>query len=132
MLRTGTVASLFISAALALGACAIDSSSGAGGKDESAQITSRSGLETYLRTTSPSPIDALSGVAKQRFLDGLVFTTDGLEHLDYAELEGLTPSGISDVLRLFGMETYTQTVLDAAAERAKHPVGDAKPPTLIP
>ena len=126
MLRT--MASLFVSASL-LGACTTDSAPGGSGKDETAQIASRVDLDTYLQTASPSPLDALAPRARQRFVEGLVFSSDGLEQFDYAELVPLTRDQVYDILSLFGMEYATQTVVaDAGIDLP----GEAKPPKLFP
>ena len=132
MLRRGSIASLFVFASVALGACATDASPDVPGKDETAQVTSRVDLDTYLRTTSPSPLDALAVGARQRFVRDVVFGSSGVERLNAAELVTLTPDEVYDILRLFGMERTTGSVIDAASHRGEHPDGEAKPPLLIP
>jgi hypothetical protein len=123
MLHIKNIAPLFLLASLALDACATEPSPAA---------TSRRDLDTYLQTVSPSPLDALPPASKQRFLDGVVFTAQGLDHLDYAELEVLNRTQIYDILSLFGVEYATGEVTDAAAHQGERATGEEKPPTLIP
>lgn len=55
----------------------------------------------------PTPLDALPPLARQRFLDSLVFGSRGLGGFSFGELQlELTPSQARAVLALFGLEGH--------------------------
>ena len=74
----------------------------------SAQIQSATDLDIYLRNTPHSPLDRLSTTAKQRFLESLVFTDNGLGSYRFSDLEAeLSPTELYQILSLFGVERTT-------------------------
>jgi len=108
MLRIQNLVVAMFVTSLALGACATDQPSRV---DESAvQISSAGELSTYLKATPHSPLDHLSAAGKQRFIDSLVFTPDGLASYRYSELEGLTATEAHQILSLFGVERTTSMI----------------------
>ena len=102
---------MFMSTAL-LTACVADRDEGAPSPTAPAQvIRSAKDLDTHVRTTARSPLDLLSPLAKQRFLDSLVFGATGLGGFQYSDLEAeLTADEIQKVLGLFAMERATPLV----------------------
>lgn len=97
--------------AAAVTGCAIDGSSSQG---ESVQITSAQELSSYLQRNPTSPLDRLSAPARQRFLDSLVFSDNGLGSYHYADLEAeLSVSEVHAILSLFGAE-HTTSMLTGA------------------
>jgi hypothetical protein len=77
------------------------------------QIQSAEDLSIYLQSTSDSPLDHLSPGAKQRFIDGLVFTKYGLGSYRYTALEGLPATEVYQILALFKAERTTAMVIKA-------------------
>lgn len=51
-----------------------------------------------------SPLDALAGAAKQRFIDGIVWRPNGIGGLFYGDLQELTPTQIYEILALVGAQ----------------------------
>jgi hypothetical protein len=101
---------LVFAAILALNACATDQDQGAGNSQPVSQIQSAKELDAYLRTTPNSPLDRLSVAAKQRFIDSLVFTENGLASYTYIDLEALSPTEMFQILSLFGAEHTTSMI----------------------
>ena len=109
---------------LALSACATDQGQEAVGDDQSVpQILSANDLDSYLRTTPSSPLDRLPAEAKQRFIDSLIFTENGLGSFAYSELETLSATEIYQILSLFGAERTTSMITKTRAS------GDSNKPT---
>jgi hypothetical protein len=100
---------MFVSTA-AMTACVADED--AARPTETAQaIRSADDLDAYVRATTRSPLDRLSPLAKQRFLDSLVFGDTGLGGFQYSDLEAeLTPDEIQQILGLFAMERATSLI----------------------
>ena len=72
-----------------------------------APIRSKDDLDSYLAATvhTTNPFDSLSDFGKQRFLDSLMFNSNGLASFQFADLEyELTPTDIYKILYLFGMQ----------------------------
>ncbi|MBD3653169.1 hypothetical protein [Kangiella sp.] len=64
-----------------------------------------------------SPLDALSPAAKQRFIDSVVFTEEGVAGFYYKDLElELTPSEIHKILSLIGAQHMTSAFKKARVE----------------
>ena len=79
-----------------------------------AQIHSSTDLAAHLRNTRTSPLNRLSPGAKQRFIDSLVFTENGLGSFQYSDLEAeLSPTDIHAILGLFGLEDTTPMLTGA-------------------
>jgi len=86
-------------------------------------IRSHAALQAYLRTHAgkPTPLDPLPPLARQRFLDSLVFGTGGLGGFDTGDLATELSTGETKrILALFGMEAY------AAMVKPRHP--ESPPP----
>jgi len=82
---------------------------------ELAPVKSESDL--YKVLDKKSALDLLSEPAKQRFIESLVFTVNGLGGFKYDELEAeLTPTQIYRVLSLFGAQQYTSSFGSARVE----------------
>lgn len=80
-------------------------------------------LDAYLRihADKPTPLDALPPLARQRFLDSLVFGRGGLSGFDTSDLAAeLTPEQIARVLALFDAQDYARAV------QSRHPSGNAR------
>lgn len=92
----------------------------------SPQIRSKAQLDAYLRAHAgqPTPLDALTPGARERFLDGLVFGSRGLAGFDTQDLAQLTREQGQRLLALFGAERYAET-LQPWAKQAR--VASAEP-----
>jgi hypothetical protein len=102
---------LVFAAILALSACATDQDQEAASNSQpTSQIQSAKELDAYLRATPNSPLDRLPAAAKQRFIDSLVFTENGLASYTYIDLEALSPTEIYKILSLFGAEHTTSMI----------------------
>jgi hypothetical protein len=94
------------------------------------QIRSKAQLDAYLRAHAgqPTPLDALTPGARERFLDGLVFGSRGLAGFDTQDLAQLTREQGRQLLALFGAERYAATLRpwaeQARAARADAQIGD--------
>lgn len=76
-------------------------------RQQLAPIRSQAELEDYLRDTpaSASPFEALSPLARGRFLRSLKFNASGIAGYRYDDLEAeLSPSQIHRILALFGSQ----------------------------
>lgn len=114
MLRTCKLVLAAVLASIVLSACATEQGQETvEGTELAGPIQSAADLETYLRTTSSSPLDRLSAAARQRFLDSLVFSKNGLGSYQYTELEALTATEAHDILSLFGAERTTSLITGA-------------------
>lgn len=83
-------------------------------------LLSRTALDAYLQKHADrgSPLDLLPPLARQRFLDSLVFGQNGIGGFDTQELATeLTPAEIIRVLSLFGLEAYAENI------ESRHPDG---------
>lgn len=72
-----------------------------------APIRSKEDLDSYLEASinTSNSFDSLSTLARQRFLDSLVFTPKGLSSFQTTDLKyELTPTEIYKILYLFGMQ----------------------------
>lgn len=81
-----------------------------------APIKSEADLYNYLDSTpeEKNPLNALSNGARQRFLDSLVFTENGLGGFNYSDLESeLTVTQVYIILSLFGVQRTTPFVKGA-------------------
>lgn len=81
-----------------------------------APIKSQSALQAFLseQRASPSPLDALSPQAKQRFIASLQFNDRGITSFEYRDLEEeLTPYQIYQILSLFGAQHDTAMMKNA-------------------
>lgn len=83
-------------------------------------IRSKAQLDAYLREHAgrPTPLDAFTPGARERFLDGLVFGSRGLAGFDTQDLAQLTREQGRRLLALFGVERYAAT-LQPWAEQAR-------------
>jgi hypothetical protein len=100
--------------AAAVTGCAADGSSS---DSSDVQITSAQELSSYLQRNTKSPLDRLSAPARERFLDSLVFSENGLGSYHYADLEAeLSVSEVHAVLSLFGVEHTTSMLTGAKIE----------------
>lgn len=102
---------------LAANAQATDSST----STPSAPIKSRAALDAYLSAHAgmQTPLDLLPPRARQRFLDSLVFGSDGVGGFSTAELATeLTPGEIEQVLALFDATQYARMI---PSRHAAHP-----------
>ncbi|RDH41500.1 hypothetical protein [Zooshikella ganghwensis] len=80
-----------------------------------APIKNKEQLQISLQKNSP--LDALSSEAKQRFIDGLVFTDKGLGGIYYGDLVAeLTPTQIHKILSLFGAQHLISKFTEARVE----------------
>jgi hypothetical protein len=72
-------------------------------------IASSSQLNDYLRLSprGATPFDALSPLARRRFLSSLTFNERGLTSFEYVDLRELTASQAYSILKLFGLERGT-------------------------
>ncbi len=79
-------------------------------------IHSQAQLDTYLRThaSEPTPLDALTPGARERFIDGLVFGRNGLSGFETTDLPQLTREQGRALLALFGAEQYADTLTNWA------------------
>ncbi|WP_235429755.1 hypothetical protein [Xanthomonas sp. GPE 39] len=79
-------------------------------------IRSQAQLDAYLRTHAgePTPLDALTPGARERFIDGLVFGRNGLVGFDPQDLPQLTREQGHALLALFGAEQYADTLTNWA------------------
>jgi hypothetical protein len=78
-------------------------------------------LQRYLAATahSVSPLSALSGGARERFLASITFNEKGVTGFHYDDLQaGLTASQIVDVLHLFGVEKDVAIIPNVRVESA--------------
>ncbi|MXV10662.1 hypothetical protein DYQ93_06355 [Xanthomonas sp. LMG 8992] len=97
---------------------------------EQLPIRSRAQLATYLRARAgqPTPLDALTPGARERFLDGLVFGRNGLGGFDTQDLPQLTRTQGRALLALFGMERYAESLPHWATQPRAHdpaaPIGE--------
>ncbi|WP_045765602.1 hypothetical protein [Xanthomonas albilineans] len=75
-------------------------------------IRSQSQLDAYLRAHAgePTPLDAFSPGARERFIDGLVFGRIGLSGFDTQDLAQLTREQGRALLALFGAAQYADTL----------------------
>jgi len=88
-----------------------------------APIRSRADLSSHLRTHRDSPLLRLPSAQRQRFIDGLVFTEQGLASYSYLPLEGaLSVTDTYRILALFGAQgsiaSFQNRRPDSDAERA--------------
>lgn len=104
MLRIPTLAFSMLLAVAALSACATESTPVIDGTQPSPHLRSTAELNAYLKTTSSSPLDRLPAEARQRFVESLVFTVDGLASYRYADLQSLSATEVYQILRLFDVE----------------------------
>jgi len=99
---------------VALLACAGESEQGADDTSPFALIQSSTDLAAHLRDAGDSPLDRLSTGARQRFIDSLMFTENGLGSYQYSDLEAeLSPTEIHAILGLFGLEDSTSMLTGA-------------------
>lgn len=76
-----------------------------------APIRSKADLDNYLYAEKNSPLNYLTGSAKQRFLGSLVFKKNGLASFQNTELVAkLSATQIYQVLSLFGLQSMTSTM----------------------
>jgi hypothetical protein len=78
-----------------------------------AKVKSEADLQSYITSTrgSRTPLDLLSPGAKQRFIDSLVFTPNGLGSFTYADIRNeLTLSEAYQLLSLFGREATAASI----------------------
>ncbi|WP_045770006.1 hypothetical protein [Xanthomonas albilineans] len=75
-------------------------------------IRSQSQLDAYLRAHAgePTPLDAFSPGARERFIDGLMFGRNGLSGFDTQDLAQLTREQGRALLALFGAAQYADTL----------------------
>jgi hypothetical protein len=82
--------------------------------EQVAPIQSAEELSAYLDSTSESPLNRLSEPARERFIDSLVFSDNGLGSYRFDDLEAeLSATQVYQVLSLFGVE-YTTPLLQGA------------------
>lgn len=82
-----------------------------------ASVKSPVDLATYLRSSSTTPLDALSPAAKARFLNSLSFNEGGLTGFDYSDLRAeLTATQVYRILAIFGAQRLTPLVGAARAD----------------
>jgi hypothetical protein len=89
-------------------------------------IRSKAQLDAYLRDHAgqPTPLDALDPGARERFVDGLVFGSNGLGGFHTQDLPPLTREQGHRLLALFGTERYADA-LQRWATQPRAPAGDA-------
>lgn len=109
--------SLVLSAALfasSFAACAAESRTDEPSASADISIDTKAELDTFLAAGKASPLDKLSPLARQRFVESLVFSDGGLGSYGYADLEAeLTASEIHSVLAMFGVEGTTSMITGA-------------------
>lgn len=87
-----------------------------------APITSAATLRQYNKMTAAdsNPLQALSADARQRFVDSITFNEKGITGYRYVELESeLTPTQISKILSLFGVQRNTSIFKKAPVKTVK-------------
>lgn len=101
-----------------------------------APIKSNAALEQHLRKAgASSPIAALSGPAKRRFISSLKFNERGITSFSYGDLQSeLTASQIYQIMSLFGAQHTVALmrnvrVQDAVDEQIMRPLVDPPGPT---
>jgi hypothetical protein len=99
-----------ILASVILSSCATEGQEPVDEAQPVSQIRSAKELDIYLQTTPDSPLDRLSILAKQRFVDSLVFSENGLGSFRYSELEVLSATEVHQILSLFGAERTTSMI----------------------
>jgi hypothetical protein len=113
MLKIQKLMFIAMISAFALGACMTEGQ-GSGDDNESTPIIqSAEQLDSYLQSTSNSPLHLLSADARQRFIASLVFSDRGLGSFRYTELEKLSATEIAQILGLFGVERTTSLITKA-------------------
>lgn len=133
MLRTCKLVLAAVLASIVMSACATEQGQETvEGTDLAGPIHSAADLDAYLRTTSSSPLDRLSSAARQRFLDSLVFSENGLGSYQYTELEALAATEAHEILSLFGAERTISLITRARITTESDKAVMQLAPALLP
>jgi hypothetical protein len=66
-----------------------------------------------MSSTPNSPLSHLAPEARQRFVDSMVFSADGLASYSYADLQALSATEVYRILRIFDVEATTPMIRKA-------------------